>query len=261
MLTTKGFSSDVSIELDIPIELPDSYVEKHKTLSKEDRLIHILFRGEKIFSTTVPRNVFNPYKGIAANKLIELILYKEIRVENKRVIDLGCGSGVIGFACIHAGSSSVLFTDINPHTRKLKQNPIVRKFDTVRVQNLLEKEERESYDVIIMSTPTDTIGNEQEIHYDSIESAIFRPANFLLELVDQAARCLVPEGELALWLKISHRGILYYHELIIALNRYFDLDTMKIFAHALDSEVIIGEKERYEEFSHLVFSIKKKKFI
>jgi len=261
MPVTREFSSSVSLELDTPIDLPETYVEKHKVLSEEDRLIHVSFRGERLFSVLVPRNVFNPYKGIAANKLIELILCGQIQVENKRVVDLGCGSGVIGFACIHTGSSSVLFTDINPNIKPLAKNPLFRNVDVMKVQNLLEGERDESYDVVIMSTPTNMAAQDYEIHYDSFEAAIFRRENFLLEVIEQSARCLIPGGELTLWIKISHRGIVHYHELIMALNRHFDLNTMKIHAHALDSEVAIGKKGGNEEFSHIVFSVKKKRVL
>jgi hypothetical protein len=43
----------------------------------------------------------------------------------------------------------------------------------------------------------------------------------------------------------------------MALNELFDIGAMKIFAHALESEVDVGVQPGRREFSDLVFSIKK----
>lgn len=255
--TISDFASTVTIQLNAPLELPAGYVEKHRFLSSQDRQVQVCYQGRPLYTALVPRGVFNPYRGSAANKLIELVLTGAVQVKQKRVVDLGCGSGVIGLACIYAGCNRVLFTDINPKVKILSQHPLLRPVDRIKIQDMLAGEPDQAYDLIIMSTPTNTVETESWIQPDSIERAIFRSEQFLDRLFAEAARCLVKHGELVLWVKISHEGILPYHRFIMALNELFDIGAMKIFAHALESEVDVGVQPGRREFSDLVFSIKK----
>ncbi len=258
-----AFSSNVDITLDEPVDLPTDYIEKHRFLSSKDRLIHILFRNVKVFSTIVPKGIFNPYKGVAAHKLIELVLTNDVQVENKRIVDLGCGSGVIGLACIHQGARSVLFTDINPAVTKISDHPYLRVSDQVKVQNLLDQEKDASFDIIVVSTPTNVIPNNKSIDFHSYEGSIFRTDQFLYDLIAESARCLVPGGLLAMWVKLptlapfSSKKVFPNNELPMELARYFELKTMKIFWHALESEVDVGKQEDTAERSHLVFAVQK----
>lgn len=256
--TISDFASPVTIQLDVPLELPADYVEKHRFLSSQKREVQIYYQGRPLYTALVPRTVFNPYKGSAANKLIELILTGAIQVKEKRVVDLGCGSGIIGLACIYADCNSVLFTDINPNVKILGQHPLLRPVDRIKIQDMLACEPDQSYDVIIMSTPTNTVESESWLQPDTIERAIFRSEQFLGRLFAEAGRCLVKRGEMVLWVKISHDGILPYHRFILALNEMFDIDAMKIFAHAPESEVNVGRQPGRREFSDLVFSIRKR---
>jgi SAM-dependent methyltransferase len=248
---------DVDISLDESVDLPFRYNDKHRFLSSRNRQIHVEFCGRRIYSATVPQNVFNPYKGVAAHKLIELVLNGEIPVEDRRVVDLGCGSGVIGLAAIHKRAASVLFTDINPAVLPLRQHSMLRPMDEVKVQDLLKNEAAASFDVILVSTPTNAIPADRPIESGSVESAIFRTERFLDDLIAEAGRCLASGGTLAMWVKMSHRGLLPYHHFLTALNRSFDIATMEIFWHALEADVAVGLQETSEERSHLIFSIRK----
>ena len=55
-----------------------SYSNRHKILSAVERDIDVFYDGEKILSLSVPETVFNPYKGSAPAKVIELILEEKI---------------------------------------------------------------------------------------------------------------------------------------------------------------------------------------
>lgn len=164
-----SFASDVTFDLEEPLYISHvlNYEEKHKILSAEERIVRVYYKQEFLFSTRVPKNVFNPYQGSAANKLIELILEKRLDIKDKNVIDLGCGSGVIGLTCILSGASKVLFTDINPNVLPLQNHPLLRAVDIVRVQSLLSSEKEETYDTILMSTPTNVVSKGTIIPVDS----------------------------------------------------------------------------------------------
>ncbi|NEP28441.1 methyltransferase [Moorena sp. SIO3I6] len=59
--------------------------------------------------------MFNPYGGIAAQAFMSGVLSGIVDVQGKRVLDLGCGAGVIGFCCILKQSQKVLFSDLHPN--------------------------------------------------------------------------------------------------------------------------------------------------
>jgi SAM-dependent methyltransferase len=249
---------EVAIELLRPVDVPEDYVERHRFLSSERRDIRVTFRGEQVCVASVPAGAFNPYMGVAAHKLIEMVLEREVDVRGKRVADLGCGSGVIGLACIRAGAAGVLFTDINPAVAALREQPMLRAEDRVTVQDLLHGEPAASLDVVLMSTPTNRVDTGTKVALDTVEGALFRTDDFLPRLFSEAARCLVPGGVLGLWVKVSHEGILPYHALLMALNDGFDLASMRIYWHAQESEVRVGKQDHSGENSHLVFWICKR---
>ena len=149
---------EVGITLTKPVNLPRfaRYPRRKRILSSQDREIDVSFRGQKIFTVLVPKTIFNPFTEdpnarTDAKYFVELIMTGVIDVKGKRVVDLGCGCGVIGLACIQTGATSVLFTDINPNIMALKDNPLLSDSDIMRVQDLLSEEEDAAYDAVIMS--------------------------------------------------------------------------------------------------------------
>jgi SAM-dependent methyltransferase len=253
-----AFQSEVAIDLVLPVELPEDYVARHRFLSSARRDLRVTFRGDELFVTAVPAGAFNPYKGVAAHKLMEMVLTGALGVRGRRVVDLGCGSGVVGLACLRAGAASVLFTDINPAVVALREQPLLRPQDRVKVQDLLEDEPAASCDVVLMSTPTNRVDGATPVAPDTVDSAIFRTDDFLPRLLSEAARCLVPGGVLGLWIKVSHEGVLPYHAFLLALHEGFDLGSMQIYWHAQESEVRVGRQDHSGENSHLVFWIHKR---
>ena len=74
----------------------------------------------------IPKGGFNPFIGPIGGKFVEFLLHGDIDVQDKNVIDLGCGSGNIGITSILMGASKVLFTDIAPeYFDFIKKNPII----------------------------------------------------------------------------------------------------------------------------------------
>ncbi len=61
---------------------------------------------------------------------------KRVDLQNKSVLDMGCGTGVLGIHCIKAGIDQVIFSDVNEkailNTRKnLKINNIRSRFEII----------------------------------------------------------------------------------------------------------------------------------
>lgn len=257
----QSYHSEVSIKLKVPVVLDDiEYLEMLAVLSRQDREVEVFFRDERLFSVLAPKNVFNPYNSSAACKTIELILTDIVDVKRKRVVDLGCGSGVIGIACIYKGCSHVLFTDINPNIRPLKQHPLLRPHDTVKVQDLCKHEPDESYDVVLALTPSIVVSTDKDITTNSVEGAILQKEGFTFRVISEASRVLAKGGELVVWLRNSHRkGIFPYHSIVLELHKHFNLSTMRILVYELAKELNQEKPNSDTPFvdSRIIFTIKK----
>jgi len=59
------------------------------------------------------RFAFTPEKFLAAKKSL-LIFFKSEQIKSKKVIDIGCGSGIFSLAFLELGATEVTATDINP---------------------------------------------------------------------------------------------------------------------------------------------------
>ncbi len=257
-----SFESDVSLRLKQPLEMDHhlTYSQRSQLLSEQDRELEALYKGQPILETLAPRHVFNPLSGPAAAKLMECILTGEVDVRGQRVVDLGCGCGVIGLSCIVRESDSILFTDINPNIEPLKRHPMLRPGDEVKIQDCLTGEAVGSRDVVICSVPTAAVPEGREVRMDRFESGILCPPGFVEVVLEQAARVLVNGGTLLMWLKVSHRGVMPYHGFMMKLSSLFDLSSMKIHVHQRDQEM----KSDYDDpgdpldSSCLICSIRKK---
>ncbi len=209
-----------------------SYRNRHRILSAVERKVDLFFDGEKLLSVSVPKTVFNPYKGSAPAKVAELILSEKVRVKDRRVIDLGCGSGVVGLTAIHMGAASVLFSDVNPHVAPLKDNANIRSQDGFAIQDGLERtvsEGADPFDLVIAILPMMV---EEEVVSSSYEAGIMRPPDLLMRFLEQSHRVLRPGGQIVFYTSISSAsGILAYHEFSSHLRDYFDFDTYRILAH------------------------------
>lgn len=67
-----------------------------------------------IDSLIILRSVFRVDKAYLGNYLARILYGKKDLVENKDVLDLGCGCGLLGLICALRGTKKVHFSDINP---------------------------------------------------------------------------------------------------------------------------------------------------
>ena len=155
--------------------LPSDYVLKQKALSSKTVTVDLQWQDKKQFAFTVNEHVFNPIESIVGHKLVDLVLSEKVQVADKRVIDLGCGSGVVGLCAITKRAKKVLFTDINPHIDGIQNHPLFRKSDEWQVQDVLADVPDSSYEIVLVAPPAMVM--ERQIASDTFESGIFRPSN------------------------------------------------------------------------------------
>ncbi|KHD08660.1 hypothetical protein PN36_21415 [Candidatus Thiomargarita nelsonii] len=248
-----AYKSNVTIELAKPLEIPTgiTYAEKHQFLSSSARKIDVSYNGNQVYSCTVPQNVFNPYGSMVPRRVVELILDGTIAVKGRKVIDLGCGCGLIGLAAILMDCQQILFSDINPNVIPLQEHPLLREQDSVKVQDVLVNEPDESWDSIIACPPSQAL--DRAAATDNYESGIFLSGDLISRIMIDAARVLKPGGEFFLYVRLPHRNFMDCYPFMMQLNQHFDLSTMNMLDFATGKDFLYGDPDT----SALFFSIKK----
>ena len=209
------------------------YLNFHQELSSIDREITILYQNEPVFDVTVPKGVFNPYGGIAAQAFMSGVLSGLVEVKGKKVLDLGCGSGVIGLCCILKESQKVVFSDLHPNITTLKDHPLIRSQDEVKVQDLCATEEENSYDLVFMPFPSRSI--DRPIDPSSYEMGILRNDDLVFRAIEQIGRVLRPQGKFVFFYRVFNDRFPLYLEVTSKLAEYFDLTTLKLLWYSGES--------------------------
>ena len=154
------------------------------------------------------------------------VLNELINAKGKTVLDLGCGSGVIGLCCILKDSAKVVFSDLHPNVTALKNNSLIRERDEVKVQDLCAGEKDESYDLAFMPFPSRSI--DRPIASDSYEMGILRNDDLVFRAIEQVGRVLAPSGEFVFFYRIFNDRFPLYLEVMSKLAAHFDLTTLKL---------------------------------
>ncbi len=202
------------------------YLNFHQELSSKNREITILYQDKSVFDVTVPTGVFNPYGGIAAQAFMSGILSGIVDVKDKRVLDLGCGCGVIGLCCILQESQKVVFSDLHPNITMVGEHPLIRPQDEVKVQDLCAGEQDNSYDIAFMPFPSRSI--ERPIDPSSYEMGILRNDDLVFRAIEQVGSVLSPQGEFVFFYRVFNDRFPLYLEVMSKLAEKFDLTTLKL---------------------------------
>lgn len=137
-----GFSSDTD-KLLRGLTEPDYFTDKFKDLGI---LSHILLSG-----------VFRVDQSYLGEYLANIFAARPELYEDKSVLDLGCGSGLLGIVCAQGGAKSVHFSDINPRAIKNSRlNALLTdardcSFSTGSLFDAIDSERQ--FDVIIFNPP------------------------------------------------------------------------------------------------------------
>ena len=252
-----AFHSHINIELAKFCDIPSNidYSKKHELLSSVNREIHVSLDKKYLYSCDVPKHVFNPYGSLVPRRIVELIINGTIQTKGRKVIDLGCGCGLIGLAAILMEAQQILFSDINPNVITLQQHPLLRIQDEVKIQDILTNELTGSWDTIIACPPSQNL--ERDAITDNYESGIFLSGDLILRIMIDAARVLKPGGEFFLYVRLPHHNFMDCYPFMMQLNQYFDLSTMNMLDFAIGKDFTYGDPDT----NALFFSIKKQNSI
>lgn len=188
--------------------------------------------------------VFNPVESIAAHKMVDLIFSEHIRVAGKAVVDLGCGSGVVGLAAVMRQAKKVFFTDINPHIQGVEDHPLFRDEDEWMVQNILSDVPENSYDTVLALPPAMEVLDDKEIADDSFEVGIFRHADFYIQLMADAGRVLKPGEQLVVYLRIPLSSFPSFIQLKASAAEWFDMKSASLLAEGIESQICVENEKR-----------------
>lgn len=223
--------------------VPSDYVLKHKAMSSKTVVVDLLWQDKKQFAFTVNEHVFNPIESIVGHKLVDLILSEKVEVADKSVIDLGCGSGMVGLCAITKKAKKVLFTDINPHIDGIQNHPLFRKCDEWQVQDVLSDVPNSSYDTVLVLPPWMIVQEGRQIASDTFESGIFRPSNLYGKILADSGRVLKPRGQLVIWLRIPLASFQSFIELLAMAADKFDMTSATLLAHGIESVICVDHEK------------------
>jgi len=226
-----------------PVSVPLDYIGKHKAMSAETSVLDLIWQDKKQFAFRVNEHVFNPIESIMAHKMVDLIFSENIQVADKAVVDLGCGSGVVGLAAIVKQARNVLFTDINPHIQGISDHPLFRDEDTWMVQNILADVSENSYDTVLAIPSAMEVQADKDTADDSFEAGIFRHADFYTQLIADAGRVLSPGGQLVVYLRIPLLSFPSFIHLMTSAAEWFDMKSARLLTDGIESQICVENEK------------------
>lgn len=168
-----------------------SYVEFHTKYKAPKKNTNITIHDMKIF---VDRRVFNPDPALTHVAQMALDRLKTMRIIDKTILDMGCGTGLLGLYCLIHGAKQVVFTDINEIALKNTQKN-VKSFDNTAIiqSDLFEHMPEMKFDIIIYNLPIciegGTDGSDEE------HSAVDGILNMYNKFISQMKKYMNPKAK------------------------------------------------------------------
>lgn len=142
----------------------------------------------------VLNTVFRPDKSFSGQYLARVLKAHPEIYRKKSVLDMGCGTGLLGILCAIQGASSVFFSDVNPVVvENVLLNTKEMKLENIGVVSgdLFENIGKKRFDVIIFNPPGFS-GNA--LNY--IEATLVSPNSLIDQFFAQAPNYLSETGRI-----------------------------------------------------------------
>ncbi len=186
--------------------MPKPYSSKMPTSSLKTKTISVYLRG-KLFEFVSAPDVFSQSK---IDKGTQLLIEKMDLTNSDRVLDLGCGIGVIGIvaASIISPNSKVVLTDINRRAINLTKSNLKKNYiknAEARWGDLYEpiQGDKETFDIIVTNPPV-----------SSGMKTVF-------QIIEEAPLHLTSQGSLQLVIRRGHNRV--YEKLNNVFNTVLEI--------------------------------------
>ncbi|RLE63571.1 MAG: hypothetical protein DRJ49_01535 [Thermoprotei archaeon] len=177
-------------------------------------LYRLVFKRRLILK--VPSRVFKPIGTVTTSALVRYLLRK-IQGGDGRIVDVGCGSGVVGLLLAKETKNYIIMTDIDPvAVRTTWANALMNHVDSntdVILTNLLAPFRERSIDIIVSNPPLLPINISTIYH---IPIAAGSSCSLLFLLISHASIVCSKNGRVVLTLSTisDFKRILKYAETI-----------------------------------------------
>lgn len=171
---------------------PAIIIKLLKSLDKNDYFTY-RYRRIGIPSLIVLRGVFRPDCSYLGDYLAKILKRKPDLYKGKRILDLGCGTGILGLICALNGAKFVVFSDVNQRSvlnTDLNNRLLGIKNSLVLYSDLFDNlPPSDKYDLIIFNGPT-IEGSPKRIE----DTAFIRKKNLLRDFFNQFPKYLKQNG-------------------------------------------------------------------
>jgi methylase of polypeptide subunit release factors len=151
------------------------------------------FSNIGIKKLTILSQVFKVDKSYLGNYFAQILYKNNNLYENKNILDIGCGCGILGLICSKMGAKHVCFSDINPLAIKnSKINSILLKLkNTSFICSDLFKNipSKKKFDVILFNPP-----NIKGPPTDTTKAALIREDRLILDFFKNYPKYLSKKG-------------------------------------------------------------------
>lgn len=154
------------------------------------------YNGLKVF---VRDGVFTPDSNLTYSTAQTLEYLKTLPVKGKEIMDMGCGTGIIGMSCLASDAARVTFSDINPKAIEntllnLKENNFFDRAEVVQ-SDLFEKIDKK-FDFIFANLPIDNEVWSPEIK-EKTETLVERFLEKVPSFMKEKGRAVINWGSFA----------------------------------------------------------------
>lgn len=196
------------------------YDNRLKFSNSTDVNLSVSYKKQHCFNLCGFKQLWNPLFSVSSKGFIDVMEESSIDCQKKTVIDLGCGSGIIGLNAIRKQAKSVLFSDISTPIKNIASHYLVRPQDSVMVQDLLSNTSIKA-DLLFFSFGY----NYSTVIFDKKRQGS-NDQQFIAASYQQIKSHLNPRGQFIGFCFINE--LKQYEAFCSDIEKYFDLKSLRI---------------------------------